>query len=129
MHSWWLTNTATPPGHRMPSDFSGDHVHTCHPGTHTHKLKQIGIFKSFNKQNLKFLIKKNESVYLHSHILCYPLSQFPLQKYPYPITPLSASMRVLPHHLPIPTSPLWHSPTLGHQAFTGPRISLPTDNI
>jgi hypothetical protein len=31
---------------------------------------------------------------------------------------------------PHPPSPIflpWHSPTLGHQAFTGPRASLPTD--
>jgi hypothetical protein len=30
-------------------------------------------------------------------------------------------------HPPTPASPPWHSPTLGHQAFTGPRASPPID--
>jgi hypothetical protein len=36
-------------------------------------------------------------------------------------------MRVLSHPHAIPALPPWHSPTLGHQAFTGPRASLPFD--
>ena len=31
------------------------------------------------------------------------------------------------HHPPTPTSPTLHSPTLGHQTFTGPRAFPPTD--
>ena len=42
----------------------------------------------------------------------------------YPCSP--ASMRVLSHPL-TPASLLWHSPTMGHRAFTGPRASPPTD--
>jgi hypothetical protein len=30
-------------------------------------------------------------------------------------------------HPPTPAFPPWHSPTLGHQAFTGPRASPPID--
>jgi hypothetical protein len=36
-------------------------------------------------------------------------------------------MRVLPHPPTPPTSPPWHSPTLGYWAFPGPRASPPTD--
>ena len=36
-------------------------------------------------------------------------------------------MRVLPPHPCTPLSPPSHSPTLGHQAFTGPRVSPPID--
>jgi hypothetical protein len=32
-----------------------------------------------------------------------------------------------PTYPPSPASPSWHSPTLGHRAFTGPRASSPTD--
>jgi len=32
-----------------------------------------------------------------------------------------------PIHHPPPNFPPWHSPTLGHPAFTGPRTSLPTE--
>ena len=39
---------------------------------------------------------------------------------------LSDSMRVLTHPPP-PTSPTWHSPILGHQAFTIPKASSPND--
>jgi hypothetical protein len=57
------------------------------------------------------------------------LSPFPVPphpKTPYPISPLPASMRMFPH-LPTPASPPWHFPTLGRQAFTGPRTSPPID--
>jgi hypothetical protein len=43
---------------------------------------------------------------------------------PYPILPSPTSMRVLPH-TPTPSSLLWHSHTLGHWAFTGPRAFPP----
>jgi hypothetical protein len=67
--------------------------------------------------------------FLYLHFKCYPLSQFPLWKPPIP----SSSMRMypcfyegvpLPTLPPTPTSPPWHSPTLGHWAFTGPRPLL-----
>jgi hypothetical protein len=44
----------------------------------------------------------------------------------YFISPPSASMRVL-LILPTPSSPPWHLPTQGHQAFPEPRTSLPID--
>jgi hypothetical protein len=56
------------------------------------------------------------------------LSPFPVSPletpYSIPLTP-TASMRVLPHPPLTPASLPWHSPTLGHQAFTGPRASPP----
>ena len=60
---------------------------------------------------------------MYSHFKCYPLSQFPLQK-----PPLSSLLPCFyegaPSHLLIPTSLLWHSPTMRNQAFTGPRTSI-----
>ena len=50
--------------------------------------------------------------FLYLHFKCYPLSWFPL--------PLLTN-------LPTPASWSWHSPTLGHGAFTGPRSSPPID--
>jgi hypothetical protein len=41
-------------------------------------------------------------------------------------SPPPASMRVLPHP-PTQILPSWHSPTLGHRSFPGPRASLSTD--
>ena len=59
--------------------------------------------------------------FLYLHFKCYLLSWFPLQKLP--IQP--------PHHLftnlPTLASLSWHSPALGHRAFTGPRTSPPID--
>lgn len=61
-------------------------------------------------------------LHFYLHLKCYPISLFPLETgYR---TPTPASMRVFPHP---PTSPPWHCPTLGHQAFTGPRASPPID--
>ena len=43
-------------------------------------------------------------------------------------SPSPASMRVFPYLYPLtPTSLSWHSPTLGHPAFTGPKVSPPND--
>jgi hypothetical protein len=45
---------------------------------------------------------------------------------PYPIPPSPTSMRVFPGpplHPPTPNSAHWHSPTMGHQVFIGPRAS------
>ena len=60
--------------------------------------------------------------FLHLHIKCYPLSWFPLQKPPIP------SLLPLLTNPSTPPSWPWHSSTLGHTAFTGPRASLPTDD-
>jgi hypothetical protein len=49
---------------------------------------------------------------------------------PYPIPPSLCFYEVLPYpsiHSPTPASPPWHSPTLGHQISTGPRVSPPID--
>ena len=56
------------------------------------------------------------------------ISPFPvsLPESPYFIVPPSASVSMFPHP-PTPESSPWHSPTLGHQAFTGPRASPPID--
>jgi hypothetical protein len=59
--------------------------------------------------------------FLYLHFKCYSLSWFPLWK------PL-----LLPHpmltNLPTPTSWPWHSPILGHRAFTESRTSPPIDD-
>ena len=50
---------------------------------------------------------------------------FPFPHLPSKHTPIPSPLPLLTNP-PTPTSWLWHSPTLGHQAFTGPRAS-PTD--
>ena len=59
--------------------------------------------------------------FLYLHFKCYPLSWFPSGKLTVP-SPLHLLTNV-------PTTPfwLWHSPTIGHRAFTGPRASPPID--
>ena len=59
---------------------------------------------------------------LFIYISCNPLSWFSPLEAPYPILPPCASVQVLPH-TPTPASPPWHSLTLEHGAFTGPRAS------
>jgi hypothetical protein len=54
-----------------------------------------------------------------------PFQVSPLE-IPYP-TPTPASMRCSPTHPPIPTFLPWHSPTVGHQTPSGPRVAPPTD--
>jgi hypothetical protein len=61
--------------------------------------------------------------FLYLDFNCYPLSLFPSRN---SLSLWPASMRVF-RHPPTPASPPWHSPTLGHQAFTGPRAFLPID--
>jgi hypothetical protein len=56
----------------------------------------------------------------------YLLSWFPFQKPPIPSPPLLLWV-CSPTHPPTPSSLSWHSPTLGLQAFTGPKASLPID--
>ena len=51
---------------------------------------------------------------------------FPLGK-SYSIPSHPASMRMLPHPPIISAFQSWHSSTLGHQAFTGPRASPDID--
>jgi hypothetical protein len=60
--------------------------------------------------------------FLYLHFKCYPLSWFPLLK-----PPISSSLSLLPNP-PTPASRSWHSPTLEHRTFTGPRASPPTDD-
>jgi hypothetical protein len=59
--------------------------------------------------------------FLYLHFKCYPLSLFSLPK-----PPIASPYSLITN----PSSPVfwpWHSPTLGHLAFTGPRASPPID--
>jgi len=70
-----------------------------------------------------YFILNNLFIYI-SNVIYFPV--FPsINPLSHPSSP--ASMRVLPHLPPTPTSPLLHSPTLGHQAFPGPRVYSFTD--
>jgi len=62
---------------------------------------------------------------MYLHFKSYPLPWFPLQNPTIP-SPLSASMRVLPHSPTLSSLP-WYSPTLGNEDFIGPRASPPID--
>ena len=62
------------------------------------------------------------SYFLYLHFKCYAFTWFHLQKLPI-LSPLP--MLINP---PTPTSWPWHSPTLGHRAFIGPRASPPIDD-
>jgi hypothetical protein len=44
-----------------------------------------------------------------------------------PKPPYLTHTLLLPTHPPSPASQTWHSPTLGHRVFSGPRASLPID--
>jgi hypothetical protein len=55
------------------------------------------------------------------------LSWFPLQNPSIPSPLLLYSIPLLLTNPPTPASLSWHSPTLGHQAFSGPRASPPID--
>ena len=57
---------------------------------------------------------------MYLHFRCYPLSWFPLP------TPYLIPAPLLTN-LPTPAYLYWHSPTLGHRAFSGPRASPPID--
>ena len=59
--------------------------------------------------------------FLYLHFKCYPLSWFSLRK------PLIPSPLPLLTNPPTSASLSWHSPTLGHQAFSGSRASPPID--
>jgi hypothetical protein len=62
-------------------------------------------------------------IFFFLHFKCYPLSWFPLRKSPIP-SPIP-----LLTNPPTPASWPWHSSTLGHKAFTGPRASHPIDDL
>jgi hypothetical protein len=111
-----------------------DRVSLCSPGCPgTHSVDQaalelrnlpaytswvLGLKACATTSQLPFLKKIRYFLYLH--FKCYPLSWFPLWKPPIP-SPLLTN-------LPTPAPWPWHSPTLGHRAFTGPRASPPTDD-
>jgi hypothetical protein len=57
--------------------------------------------------------------FLYLYFKCYPLSWFPLRK-----PPISSPH---PPNPPTSASLSWHSPTLGHRAFSGPRTFPPID--
>jgi hypothetical protein len=63
---------------------------------------------------------------IYLHFKCYPLSQFPLWNPSIP-SPFPYLSGYSPFHPPTPTSLPRHSPMLGHQTFTGPRITPPID--
>jgi hypothetical protein len=51
---------------------------------------------------------------------------------PFPVFPCESPPSPTPYQLtnpPTPASWPWHSPTLGHRAFTGPRVSPPIDDL
>ena len=58
--------------------------------------------------------------FIYLHFKCYPLSQFLFWNSHSHLLPLLL-WGYSPHHLPTPDFLHWHSPTLGHWAFTGPR--------
>ena len=60
--------------------------------------------------------------FLYLHFKCYPPSQFP----PIPSSLLLLLWGCSPTHPPS-SSLSWHSPTVGHGAFIGPRASPPND--
>ena len=62
--------------------------------------------------------------FLYLHFKFYSLSSFPFRKPPYIILPLP-----LLTNPPTPASLPWHSPTLGHRAFTRPRASPPINDL
>jgi hypothetical protein len=69
--------------------------------------------------------------FLYLHFKCYPLTQVSPIPSPHPMPPPSASMSVYPPptHPPPPASPPWHSLTLEHRAFPGPRAFSPIDSL
>ena len=65
--------------------------------------------------------------FLYLYFKCYLLSCSPLWPNSIPF-PLPLFLWGCSHtHPPTPDFLSWHSPTLGHQVFTGPRASPPTD--
>jgi hypothetical protein len=77
----------------------------------------LNIFKIFFAILDLFFIK----YFLNLHFKCHLLSWFPRRNpaIPSPLTVLT--------NPPTPASLSWHSPTLGHRAFTGPRAFPPID--
>ena len=80
------------------------------------------MFVLYNFPNLSYFeIFLKIRYFLYLHFKCYPISWFPLQKLPIP-SPLS-----LFTNPPTSASLSWHSPTLGHRTFSGPRVSSPVN--
>ena len=72
---------------------------------------------------LSFFFPFKLDIFLYLQFKCYPLSRSPTPKLPIP-SPLPLLLwGCSPTHPPTPTSLPWHSPTLGHGVFTGPRAS------
>jgi hypothetical protein len=89
------------------------------------KVHDHGSSVHFLKSLISFLLK---IIYFHYlHFKCYPLFHSHHPKNPYLIPPPPASMSMCLTHLPTPTSPPSHSPTLGHLAFMRSRPCSPTD--
>jgi hypothetical protein len=86
-----------------------------------HSFMSIYFWKLFFLLLDSFLI----GYFLSLHFKSFPLSRSPLQKSLIQF-PLSSPMRVL-YHPPTPVFLPWHSPTLGHRTFTGPKAFPPTD--
>jgi hypothetical protein len=75
-------------------------------------------------ENIFFLFSFFIRYFLHLCFKCYPVSWFP---HPHPRKlPISSPLPLLTNPL-TPTFLSWHFPTLGHQAFTGPRASSSID--
>jgi hypothetical protein len=94
------------------------------------RLKSEHFPWSINTEFGKFMnglfvmsLSKNIIYYfLYLHFKFYPPSSFLLWK---PPIPFPSPLLISP---PTPTSLSWHSPTLGHWAFTRPKASPPTDD-
>jgi hypothetical protein len=97
------------------------------PGTHFVDQAGFGLRNPPASASWVLGSKVHATTPSYLHFKCYPIFWFlstNSQSHP---PPPSASMRVLPPTTP--AYPLWHSPTLGHQAFTGPRASPPIDAL
>jgi hypothetical protein len=73
--------------------------------------------------SVSFLLFFFLGYFLYLHFKCYPLSCFPLQNPPIP-----SPLPLLTNPPTLPSWP-WHSPILGHRAFTGPMASLLIDDL
>jgi hypothetical protein len=65
--------------------------------------------------------------FLYLYFKCCLVSRFPFQQLPNQCSLPLLLWGCFPIHPPNPASPQWHSPTLGHRAFTGLRASPSID--
>jgi hypothetical protein len=85
-----------------------------------------GKFDGFDKTIFFFFFYLLDIFFIYiSNVVPFPGSPL-LAKPPIPLPPPPASVRVLP---PTPASLPWHSPTLGHRTFIGPKTSAPIDDL